>query len=65
MRQTLFAMLGTEKHFTIVTGEYAEKLRDAIRRRETGELNEEDERIRVRAEQIKKLYRVIWKDSEV
>lgn len=56
-------MLGDEKHFTIVTGEYAEKLRDAVRRRDTGELNEEDLKIKARAEQIKKEYRVIWKDE--
>lgn len=57
-------MLGVdEKHFTIVTGEYAEKLRDAVRRRDTGELNEEDLKIKARAEQIKKEYRVIWKDE--
>lgn len=56
-------MLGDEKHFTIVTGEYAEKLRDAVRRRDTGELNEDDLRIKARAEQIKKEYRVIWKDE--
>ena len=56
-------MLGDEKHFTIVTGEYAEKLRDAVRRMETGELNEDDLRIKARAEQIKKEYRVIWEDE--
>lgn len=56
-------MLGVKNNHTVIKGEYAEKLRDAIRRRDTGELNEEDLKVKERSEKIKKEYRVIWKDK--
>jgi len=55
-------MLG-EKNYTVVEGEYAKQMLDALRRRDTGELNEEDLKIKARAEQLKKKYRAIWKDE--
>lgn len=56
-------MLGVKNNHTVIKGEYAEKLRDAIRRRDTGELNEEDLKAKERSEKIKKEYRAIWKDK--
>jgi len=55
-------MLGIDKSkFTVITGEYAERLREALRRKYENDPNEEDIRQKERSEAIKKLYRAIWK----
>jgi len=55
-------MLGFErKEPFIVKGVYAERLREAIRRKYENDPNEDDIKAKERSEQIKSEYRAIWK----
>ena len=54
-------MLGVRENRTIITGIYAQKMRDALRRKYTDSPNEEDLRAKERSEKIKSEYNAIWK----
>ena len=55
-------MLGFEREEPfIVKGIYAERLREALRRKYENDPNEEDIKAKERSEQIKSEYRAIWK----
>ena len=55
-------MLGFEREEPfIVKGIYAERLREALRRKHENDPNEEDIKAKERSEQIKSEYRAIWK----
>ena len=56
------AMLGMDKNTpAIVTGKYAEEMREAIRRKYTNQPNESDKQASTRSEQIKSEYHAVWK----
>lgn len=55
-------MLGMDKNTpATVTGKYAEDLREAIRRKYTGQPNESDRQASARSKQIKSEYHAVWK----
>ena len=55
-------MLGFEReNVTVITGIYAEKIREEIRRKYAGEKTEEDIKNEERSKEIKSLYNAIWK----
>lgn len=54
-------MLGVKENRTVITGIYADKMRDAIRRKYTNTPNEDDIKTKERAEKILKEYSVVWK----
>ena len=53
-------MLGVRENGTVITGIYAQKMRDALRRKYTDSPNEEDLRAKERSEKIKSEYNAIW-----
>jgi hypothetical protein len=54
-------MLGVRENRTVITGIYAQKMRDALHRKYTDSPNEEDLRAKERSEKIKSEYNAIWK----
>lgn len=57
-------MLGQDsKELPIVTGRYAEEMRDALRRAHLNQPNDADQRTQIRAAQIMKKYHVVWKQQ--
>jgi len=55
-------MLGIDsKETPIVTGTYAEEIRETVRRAHMGQLNDSDRKIAARSASVKKEYDAVWK----
>lgn len=55
-------MLGIDsKETPIVTGAYADEIREAVRRAHQGQLTEADQKIAARSASIKQEYDAVWK----
>ena len=58
----LIIMLGIDsKETPVVTGTYANEIREAVRRAHLGQLNDSDRDIAARSANIKREYDVVWK----
>ena len=55
-------MLGMDKNTPpVITGKYAEEMREAIHRKYTNRPNESDKQANARSKQIKSEYNAVWK----
>jgi cellobiose-specific phosphotransferase system component IIA len=55
-------MLGIDsKETPIVTGAYADEIREAVRRAYQGQFNEADKKVAARSDSIKQEYDAVWK----
>ena len=55
-------MLGIDsKETPVVTGIYAEEIREAVKRAHLGQLNDADKNIAARSASVKKEYDAVWK----
>lgn len=57
-------MLGIKSERTVIKGEFAKKIREALRRKYENDPSEEDIKAMERSKKIRSQYRAIWIDDK-